>query len=127
MRISDWSSDVCSSDLLGFRKSPDLGSLGAGGPRRRRRDRHAAGIHHRLSARLVIHRHARWTAALARRRLVGDRRADRGPPRYPLQDDRWWYRGLDRSGGKLEQLWRRDSPGEIGGGVVRETVGRYVW
>src|SRR3546814_3934953 len=24
---------------LGFRKSPDLGSLGAGGPRRRRRDR----------------------------------------------------------------------------------------
>src|SRR3546814_1439164 len=87
MRISDWSSDVCSSDLrhdrrrgagpasaaaawLGFRKSPDLGSLGAGGPHRRRRDRHAAGIHHRLSARLVIHRHARWTADLARRRLV---------------------------------------------------------
>src|SRR3546814_3730484 len=30
MRISDWSADVCSSDLLGHRRSHELEDLGAG-------------------------------------------------------------------------------------------------
>src|SRR3546814_6631286 len=45
MRISDWSSDVCSSELRGYRPPPAPAEpeRAAGGGRRRRRDRHVRG------------------------------------------------------------------------------------
>src|SRR3546814_18998974 len=61
MRISDWSSDVCSSDLAGLAERDDGGELGCGQPERQRLGRRAQlpdRVAHRDEVDSVRQRHA---------------------------------------------------------------------
>src|SRR3546814_10584339 len=78
MRISDWSSDVCSSDLIGGVLPVELGAV----PRRRARSDVTLGFGHR-EIRLAQHRvriGLVW-AGVQSRRGVGNARNIHVPPR----------------------------------------------
>ena len=64
-----------------LRASGDLDAHARGRASARRCARRVPGLCHRPSGHPVLHRHARRTLGLARRRLVGDQRADRGAAR----------------------------------------------
>src|SRR3546814_6878103 len=97
MRISDWSSDVCSSDLTRFRPPPLLLRPRGAGPQHRRGDDQIAGDLRRAHGgdRRAVADDAKAHPPLARRRWRPTRRirVDRRPRQISHRPDRGRSRG----------------------------------
>src|SRR3546814_1261862 len=129
MRISDWSSDVCSSDLRAARRRPCRDAARGGRTRRRgggcggqRRDRRHGGDIPQLSARPFGAgadeggRRPRGPGSAPRRRAGGD-----GGPPCELNGRCW------RTSRAVRHFWARESSEERRVGNERVSAGSSWW